>query len=259
MARKNIIIANWKMNPVSEKEAEKLFKEISKSVSGMKRTDVVVCAPYLYIEKLRKISKKIALGAQDAAWTDVGAFTGEVSPDMLAGIGAKYVILGHSERRVMGEDNALINKKVKAAIQAGLLPILCVGENERDEKHEYLNLVKAQIKECLEGISKNLISKVIVAYEPVWAISTTANRRDAVPADSLEMAIFVRKTLSDMVSSKIAKDVRILYGGSVNEKDAGDFLRSGGVEGLLVAGPAWMPRNLQRLSALRNMALERYS
>ena len=145
----------------------------------------------------------------------------------------KYVILGHSERRTLGENNNDINKKIKSALSAGLIPVLCVGESLRDENHEYFNLVKNQIEECLSGISKNLISKVIVAYEPVWAISSTINRKDAIPADSLEMAIFIRKILADKFG-KESSVVRILYGGSVNERDAVEFLKDGGVEGLLV-------------------------
>ena len=116
---------------------------------------------------------------------------------MLYSIGARYVILGHSERRAMGETNEIVNKKVKASLGAGLVPVLCVGETMRDLEHNYFNLVKTQLSECLAGITKNLITKVIVAYEPVWAISTTPLRKDATAADSLEMYIFIRKIISD--------------------------------------------------------------
>lgn len=134
----------------------------------------------------------------------------------------------------MGEENDLINKKIKASISAGIKPILCIGESTRDKDHGYFDVVKKQIKECLSGIPKNLITKVILAYEPVWAISTTIDRRDATPADCQEMVIFIRKILSDIISPKLAGTVQILYGGSVDEKDAGDFLKEGGVDGLLV-------------------------
>ncbi len=241
---KKIIIGNWKMNPIIKKEAEKLFSIIAKNVSNIKRTEIVIAPPFVYLEKLKKISKKIILGAQNAGSEEVGAFTGEVSPVMLENMGVKYVILGHSERRVMparqsfgvggGETNADINQKVKTALSAGLLPILCVGENHRDENHEYFNFVKTQILECLAGVSKNLFPKIIIAYEPVWAISSTVNRHDATPHDSLEMSIFIRKVLSDISSPAVAGGMRIIYGGSVNERDAGDFLMNGGVDGLLV-------------------------
>ena len=230
---KKIIIGNWKMNPISLKDAEKLFSDVAKSVSGIKKTEVVICPPFLYLEKLKKIrTSKVSLGAQDAFWQDVGAYTGEVSPDMLYNLGVRYVILGHSERRALGENNSEVNKKIKASLSAGLRPILCVGESVRDDSHSYFNLVKTQLVECLEGIQKTSISKIIIAYEPIWAISSTANRKDATSADSREMAIFIRKILADKFSSEASK-TRVIYGGSANEKDALDFLQNGGGDGLL--------------------------
>ncbi len=231
---KKIIIGNWKMNPITKKEAEKLFSDVAKNVSNIKRTEIVIAPPFVYLEKLKKISKKIILGAQNAGSEEMGAFTGEVSPTMLESLGVKYVILGHSERREMGETNGSINRKIKVALSANLSPVLCVGEKKRDENHEYFNLVKTQITECLAGVSKNLFSKIIIAYEPVWALSSTLNRRDATAHDSYEMTVFIRKVLSDISSPEIAGSVRVLYGGSVNERDAGDFLTNGGVDGLLV-------------------------
>ncbi len=231
---KKIIIGNWKMNPLTLKEAEKLFLDVAKSVSKIKKTTIVICPPFIYLEKLKKISKKVSLGAQDAFWGDIGAYTGEISPDMLYNIGARYVILGHSERRSLGETNSDVNKKLKAALSSGLIPIVCVGERERDDNHEYFNIVKEQILECLNKIPRNLISKIIIAYEPIWAISSTANRRDATSADSLEMTIFIRKVLSDISSPEIAADTHVIYGGSVNDRDAEDFLQNGGVDGVLV-------------------------
>jgi triosephosphate isomerase len=235
---KKIIIANWKMNPRTVKDAEKLFKTVAKNVSRVKKTDVVICAPFTYLEELSEVrTSKIALGAQDAYPGDVGASTGEVSAQMLYDMKVRYVILGHSERRSPpaggGETNELVNKKIKGALQSGLKPILCVGESERDENHGYFNLVKSQLEECLAGISRNLISKIIIAYEPIWAISSTLNHKDAAPEDSREMAVFIRKVLSDKFGSDGAK-VKILYGGSVNEKDAEGFLKDGGVDGALV-------------------------
>ena len=220
------------MNPFSLKESEKLFADVVKSISDIKKTEIVICAPFVYLEKLKKVSKKISLGAQDVFWGEMGAYTGEISAEMLYDIGARYVIVGHSERRAMGENNNDVNKKIKSALSAGLRPILCAGENIRDKNHNYFNLIKIQLIECLKGISKNSISKVIIAYEPIWAISSTFDRKDATPDDSREMAIFIRKILSDKFGSEASK-VRVIYGGSVNEKDAEDFLKNGGVDGLL--------------------------
>ena len=236
---KKIIIGNWKMNPLTWKEAEKLFNSSLKNLPTLKKTDVVICAPFIYLEKLQSSSrriKRISLGAQDAFWGNVGAFTGEVSAEMLDNLGIKYVILGHSERRSPPaggrETNEIINKKTKSALASGLNPILCVGESARDENHGYFNLVKTQLEECLAGVSKNSVAKIIIAYEPVWALSSTPDRRDATSADSREMAIFIRKVLSDKFGSESGK-IRVIYGGSSNEKNAEDFLKNGGVDGLL--------------------------
>ncbi len=231
--KKTIIAANWKMNPVSLRDAEKLYKNILQNLSQLKKTEIVVCPPFLYIPSLKKLSKKILIGAQDSFGLDTGPFTGEIAARMLENIGARYVILGHSERRSLGETNDQINKKLKGVLSAGLIPILCVGETSRDENHEYFNVVKAQLEACLEGISKNSLSKMLIAYEPVWAISSTVGRKDATARDSEEMVIFIKKTLVDIFGIKIELP-RILYGGSVNTKDAGEFLLHGGVEGLLV-------------------------
>lgn len=231
--KKKIIIGNWKMNPSTIKEAEKLFTDVVKNISGIKKTEIVICPPFLYLNKLIKISKKIKLGAQNAFQGDTGPFTGEVSPVMLYDIGARYVIVGHSERRTLGENNIDINKKIKYSIETGLVPILCVGEDARDASHGYFNLIKIQLEECLNGVSKNLISKIIIAYEPVWALSSTPDRKDATPEDSREMAIFIRKILADKFGIKTEMP-KIIYGGSVSGRDAKDFLESGGMDGLLV-------------------------
>lgn len=231
--KKKIIIANWKMNPRSLKEAEKLFSAVARSVNRVKKTQVIICPPFVYLEKLKKISKKVSIGAQDSFGLDVGPFTGEVSPHMLYDMGARYVILGHSERRELGETNEFINKKIKGALSAGLTVVICVGEKERDQNHEYFNIVKKQLGECLSGISKTAIPKIVIAYEPVWAISSTENRRDATPKDCEEMVIFIKKVLSDKFGAKV-KLPKIIYGGSVNTKDAASFLERGSAEGLLV-------------------------
>ena len=249
---KKIIIANWKMNPSTSKEAEKWFTDITKSVARIKKTEIVVCAPFIYLDKLAKIrTSKVKLGAQDAFAGDIGPFTGEVSPEMLYNLGVRHVILGHSERRSPptggGETNELINKKIKSALASGLSPIVCVGESERDLDHGYYKIVSTQIGECLKGISKDSISKIIIAYEPVWSISSTANRRDATPGDCREMAVFIRKTLSDISSPAIASRVRIIYGGSANERSAEDFLKNGGVDGLLSGKASLDPKKFYEM------------
>lgn len=232
---KKLVIANWKMNPISLNEAVKLFTNITKAIHGLKKTEVIICSPYLYLENLKKLSKKVILGAQDAFWGSTGPFTGEVSALMLYSVGVKYVILGHSERRALGESNADVNKKIKGALSAGLIPIVCVGDKERDENHEYFNFVKNQVEESLNGIQKDLISGIIIAYEPVWALSTTFPRKDETKDDFLEMAIFIRKILTDKFGAN-RELPRIIYGGSVNEKNILEFMTNGDIDGVLVGG-----------------------
>lgn len=243
---KKTIIGNWKMNPTTMKDASKLLSAVSGGLKN-KNTEVVVAPPFVYIDKLKKISKKVSIASQDASFLDKGPYTGEVSGEMLRDLGVKYAILGHSEIRKMGEDNTLINKKIKSVLSAGITPILCVGEEDRDENHEYFNLVKVQLLECLKGIKKDVIPKIIIAYEPVWAISTTLDRRDATAHDSQEMVIFIRKVISSITSPLLAKKTRVLYGGSVNDRDAGEFLTKGGVDGLLVGKASLDPKKFLKI------------
>lgn len=247
MHRRKIVIGNWKMNPRTLKEAEKWTAAISKSLTNIRNTDVVICAPFPYLVKLRALSRKISFGAQNAFWGETGPFTGEVSPDMLYDLGARHVILGHSERRVLGETDELVNKKVKSALVAGLTPVICVGEQERDNEHKHFNVVKNQVRACLKGIPRNSFLKIIIAYEPVWAISSTPNRRDATPTDCLEMAIFIRKALADISSATNAVNIRVIYGGSVTDKDAKEFLAHGGVDGVLPGRASLDPEKFVRI------------
>lgn len=221
------------MNPLTVKEAEKLLTGISKNIKILKKTDVAICPPFVYLEKLKKTTKNISLGAQDLFWEEKGAYTGEISAAMLSNLGVKYVIIGHSERRALGETNQNINKKVKKAIEEGLTPVVCVGEDFRDEKNEYFSVVKTQVLECLDGLVKNLVSKVIIAYEPVWAISTSKNHKEATPEVFREMSIYIRKIINDKFGQEIAEKIKIIYGGSASPENASDFLRDGGAEGLL--------------------------
>ncbi len=249
---KKIIIGNWKMNPSFLMQAEDLFKSIQKNISSKIKTDIIICPPNIYLPSFAKTLagkeklKKIFLGAQNVSYEEKGAFTGEISAEMLKDIGVKYVILGHSERRMMGEDNFDINKKIKASLFAGLVPILCVGEKERDENHKYLNFIKNQIEECLNGVVKNSVSKIIIAYEPVWAIGKNA-KREAIPKEFLEMSIFIRKILSDKFGVKSIKKTKVIYGGSVNPKNVLDFLKEGEADGFLVGRDSLNPKKFTEI------------
>jgi len=228
------------MNPLSLKQAENLFKSVQKSISSKTKNSIVICSPTIYLERLKKISKKIALGAQNVFYEEKGAYTGEISPGMLSDIGVKYVILGHSERRAMGESNIDINKKIKMTLSFNLIPILCIGERERDENHEYLGFVKKQIEECFSGIIKNSISKIIIAYEPVWAVGKSA-KREASPEEFHEMRIFIKKVLSDKLGAKNIEKVKILYGGSLHIEDIPEFLKEN-ADGFLVGRNSLDPK-----------------
>jgi len=238
MQKKKIIIANWKMNPVTYKEAEHIFKSILKAISYKPKTEVVICPPVIFLPSLLHLLKaksnkqKAVLGAQNVFYEESGAHTGEISAEMVYDIGGRYVILGHSERRAMGENNEDINKKVKSALPAGLVPVICIGEKERDENHEYLKLVKEQLEISLKNILKDSVSKIIIAYEPIWAIGKNAVR-EANPLEFLEMKIFIKKVLSIMFGVK-TKMPRIIYGGSVHPKNVASFLKEGQADGFLV-------------------------
>jgi len=233
MAKKKIVIGNWKMNPLSIKEGEKLVSLFVKNLPKVKKTDIVFCPSYVLLALARRLSKKINLGAQNGFVGDVGAYTGEISFGMLRSLGVSYVILGHSERRALGETNTDINKKIKGALFSSVTPILCIGESVRDENHEYLNFVKTQLEESLQGITKNNLKEIIIAYEPVWAIGKNATRT-ATPEEFLEMSIFIKKVLTDKFGKPHVEQVRIIYGGSAHPENVLSFLKIGKAEGFLV-------------------------
>lgn len=233
--RKKIIVANWKMNPVTLKEARALFLSIKKETKKLHRVETIICPPFLYLIELSKISQRgrLVLGAQDSFWKEDGPYTGEISPLMLSQIGVGAVILGHSERRSQGEDDRVVNCKVKTALKRGLRVILCVGENKRDEDGKYFSFIADEIKASLVGVSRRFVKQLIIAYEPIWAVGPKATQVDT-PEDTVEMVIFIRKILNELFGKSIAMEMPILYGGSSNPKNAEGFLRDGGVSGLLV-------------------------
>ncbi len=235
MKKRNLVVANWKMNPETLDQAKKVFGGIRKVAEKLKNTDVVICAPSIFILPLSKIkrSKNVYLGAQNAHSEIKGAFTGEVSGEMLKDAGVRYVIVGHSERRAMGETNALVGKKLQAMFDAGLTPILCLGEKERDREGEHLEFLKTQIKECLSNLHKKDLVGITLAYEPVWAIGKSY--KDAPTAtDVHEMTLFIKKIIAELFGPDIAGSVKILYGGSVEAENAFEIMNIGNVEGFLV-------------------------
>jgi len=234
--RHPFIAGNWKMN-TNRASAVSLGEGLAKAVESVDGVDLAVCPPSVYLDAVSEAIKgsKIDLGAQNMYHEPKGAFTGELSGAMLVDIGCKYVILGHSERRhVMGETDADVNKKVIAALEAGLLPIVCVGEllSER-EAGNTLRVIRAQFEGSLAGLSAEQMSKVTIAYEPVWAIGTG---KVATIEQAEEVHLDLRKIIRGCYNDAVADEVRIQYGGSVKPGNASDLLTQPNIDGALVGG-----------------------
>lgn len=239
-----LVIANWKLNPPSSAQAQRLFRGIAKTAKQLQRTKTVVCPPFVYLSNLSvfcfPLSSPLALGAQDVFWESSGAYTGEVSAPLLASSGARYVIVGHSERRLyFKETDEMIGRKVAATIEGGLIPVLCVGEWTRKgvSAKKIKNFVKQQLVAAFDPLlklkpRKNV--KLVVAYEPIWAISTMGSGEGPdTPENAVEMIEFIRKFLN---AKPYTLNPRVIYGGSVNQKNAESFLRHPEIEGALVGG-----------------------
>jgi triosephosphate isomerase len=231
--RKPLIVANWKMYKTVG-EALDFVKEFLPMVAGVEEIDIAVCPPFTALPALcmEFKSSTLKLGAQNVCWEDQGAYTGEISPAMLLDLDCQYVIIGHSERRnIMGESDQLINRKLKAVSLTGLTPIFCVGETLQEREQGRAREVVLQQLE--EGLLEIPAGKLIVAYEPVWAIGTGVN---ASPADAREMTGFIREFLAILYDKTWAETVLILYGGSVKPDNIGHFMAEKDVDGALVGG-----------------------
>ncbi len=235
--KRKIIVGNWKMNPTSLAEAQNIFKKVKATALKLKSTHVIMCPPFVFIGKFApmkttgKAKSTIGIGAQDVFYEAQGAFTGNVSPPMLKSLGLSHVIIGHSERRAAGETDEVVSKKVLATLEAGIHPIVCVGEVTRDPQGMYLETLRNQIKASLSKVPKKLFNQIIIAYEPVWAIGA----KEAMdPATIEEMTIFVKKVVSDMSDHENGISTPVLYGGSINFRNAPDIMTRGKVDGLLV-------------------------
>ncbi len=231
--KRKIIVGNWKMNPLSNNEAVRIFKAIKKTSANLSSTHVVMCPPFVYIQKFASSRSKspASIGAQNVYHEEQGSFTGEISALMLKDMGVTHIIIGHSERRAMGETDEIVSAKVKSVLNAGIHPVVCVGEIVRDEQALYLDTLRNQIRNSLAGIQKKFIPQIIIAYEPVWAIDA---KEPMDPATIEETTIFVRKVLSDIFGHDEALRTPVLYGGSINFRNAPDIMTRGKVDGLLV-------------------------
>lgn len=229
-----LIIANWKLNPMTVREAVRLAR-------AEDRKGVIVAPPFPFLDALGTALKRAQLGAQDVFFEAKGAYTGGVAPAMLASLGVRYVIIGHSERRALGETDAIVGKKVKAALAEGLTPVICVGEPWSVRKRRLAaakRFVSKQLSSALKGVRAR---NVIIAYEPVWAIGS--GKADE-PAEAAAMARFIKKFLAPHTHRLTP---RVLYGGSVTPHNAAAFLRESSIDGALVGGASLRPRDFMKI------------
>jgi|AntAceMinimDraft_16_1070373.scaffolds.fasta_scaffold31319_3 triosephosphate isomerase len=231
---KILIIANWKCNPSSLICAKKLFSDIKKGLQEKQNTEIIICPPFTYIHDLSVMAgKKIKIGAQNVFWEE-GTHTGEVSAKMLKNMGCKYAIIGHSERRAMGETNELVNKKIKACLAQKIIPIFCIGESSQEkEAEETFQVLQTQIQEGLEGISRNQVEKIIIAYEPLWAIGTGKN---CAYDEAMSINLVIKKTLAKTYNKGLSKKIKIIYGGSINFSIIEGYIKESMMDGVLVGG-----------------------
>ena len=233
--RRKVIAGNWKMNMLPN-EAMNFINGIA-PVANSTSAEVILCVPYtdLFYSLLTVQDTKIKIGAQNMHWEEKGAYTGEISAEMLTCINVEYVIIGHSERRkYFAETDETVNLKLKKAVSSGLKPILCIGENlEQRQLHMQNDVVEKQIKRALEGISEEDLDKIIIAYEPIWAIGTG---NVATKEDANDMMITIRNQIAKLYNEKISQEITLLYGGSVNEKNAEELFSASDIDGALVGG-----------------------
>ena len=239
--RKTVIAGNWKMNMVAS-EIKPFMEELKENLPKTRTCEMVLCTPAVMIPAMVKAGKdcKIAAGGQDVSKYEKGAYTGEVSASQLADIGAKYCIVGHSERRQYhGEDDMLINAKAKALLEKGIMPIICVGESlEQREMDLTMEYVAYQVKAALSGIDDSQLRRCVIAYEPIWAIGTG---KTATAEQAQEVCEGIRAVIRGIYGARPARAVSILYGGSMNAKNAQELLAQPDIDGGLIGGASLKP------------------
>jgi triosephosphate isomerase len=249
--RKTIIAGNWKMNKTIT-ETSQFARELKKILPKGRWCTIVICPPALCIPAAEKAFRetRVAIGAQNMNANDSGAYTGEISPAMLTGAGCEYVILGHSERRALGETDAQVNEKVRAAIAHGLRPIICVGESiEQREAGLTAEVISLQVRAALVGLTGTKIKKCVIAYEPLWAIGTGLT---ATPQQAEEVCRGIRSVIRHHTDAKVARAVSILYGGSMNEENAYELLACPDIDGGLIGGASLVPEKFVKVIQAAN-------
>jgi len=241
-----MMVANWKMNKNIE-ETELFARQLLPLLEGVSGVEVVICPPFVNLPALHNIlaGSQVKIGGQNLFWEVKGAYTGEISPLMLRDVGCNYVILGHSERRqIIGENDTIINRKVKAALNAGIIPILCVGETLQErENQKAREVVKEQLTQGLKDIVF-APGDLVIAYAPVWAIGTGVN---ASSDDAQDMISFIRIYLARLYQPELAESVRILYGGSVKPENIAEFMAEKDIDGALVGGASLQADSFARI------------
>ena len=244
--RRKVVAGNWKMNMLPN-EAMSFIRQIESEVNNSK-AEVILCVPYtdLFYSLLTAQDTKIKIGAQNMHWEEKGAYTGEISGQMLKCIGVEYVIIGHSERRqYFAETDETVNKKVKAALLNNLKPIVCVGETlEQKENGKTIEIITNQIAKALEGLTRSNLSNIIVAYEPIWAIGTG---KTATAEDANNVIKSIRKQVEDLYGSDVAENIIIQYGGSVKSANAKDLFEMLDIDGGLVGGASLKPDEFSKI------------
>jgi len=236
--RKKLVAGNWKMNK-TRAEAVVLVEEIKAALDGFSAVEAAVCVPFTDLDAVapRLKGTPIGLGAQNVHWAPSGAFTGEISAAMLVELGCAWVIVGHSERRqYFGETDATVNRRARAALAAGLRPIVCVGEtlDERD-RGVTAQVVEAQTRQGLAGLAPDDWARTVIAYEPVWAIGTG---RTATPQHAQEVHALIRRVVADLAGGAVAGGIRVLYGGSMKPSNARELMAQPDIDGGLIGGAA---------------------
>ena len=247
MSRKKIIAANWKMYKTPA-ESRQFMEEFVPLVAGHTRDEIVICPPFVDIAVVveRAAGSGIEVGAQNMYWEKEGAFTAEISAEMVLGAGCKWVILGHSERRqYFGETDDTVNRRLKVALEAGLAPIVCVGEvKEEREAGITEDVLRRQCTRAFAGISTRKAAKLAVAYEPVWAIGTGLT---ATPEMAVEAHVLIRQEAANVFGDDFAKQLRILYGGSVKPENAHSLLSEAEIDGALVGGASLKAESFSKI------------
>ena len=253
--RNTVIAGNWKMNKTPS-ETKEFMTKLKAIMPKGRWCDVALCVPAVCIPAAVRAMRetRVGIGAENCNPNPSGAYTGEIATNMLVDAGCKYVIIGHSERRAMGETNEDVNSKVLAALEAGLIPIMCCGETlEQRETGITSEWIAMQIKAGLKGVPEEKIRKIVIAYEPIWAIGTG---RTATPEQAQEVCEEIRTVVRKLYSSKVARAVSILYGGSMNDKNAYELLAQPDIDGGLIGGASLVPEKFVKIIESANQNAE---